>query len=336
MRDPRVSILLPCRNADAYLSDAIASLEEQTFGDFEVIAVDDGSTDDTANILNAWATRDGRVRVSHMPPRGIVRALQVAAGASRAPLLARMDADDIASPDRLKRQIAYLDARPDVVACGTRIRYIPRSAVKDGARRYELWINSLSEPALLERDLFVECPIAHPTLLVRRAAFERAGGYRETAWPEDYDLVFRLWRAGGRLANVPEVLLDWRESQTRLSRTDARYTEDALRRCKVHHLAASLLDGVDRVIVWGAGPVGKAFARMVAETGRRMAAFVDVDPRKIGQTVYAAPVIAPAGLNAFRGVFVLAAVSGAGPRAEIRAALDAADWREMRDYCAVA
>jgi hypothetical protein len=90
------------------------------------------------------------------------------------------------------------------------------------------------------------------------------------------------------------------------------------------------------VVVWGAGPVGKGFARLLREAGIVLRAFVDLDPRKIGQTIHGAPVIAPAGLDAFRGAFALAAVAGAGPRSEIRAALDSAGWREMVEYCAVA
>ena len=106
-----------------------------------------------------------------------------------------------------------------------------------------------------ERDLFVECPIPHPSLVVRTAAFERVGGYRDTEWPEDYDLVLRLWQEGYRLGKVPEVLLEWREGDQRLSRTDPRYGEEAFRRCKVHYLGHRLAGR--SVVVWGAGPVGR-------------------------------------------------------------------------------
>jgi GT2 family glycosyltransferase len=351
---PRVSVLLPCRNAAAYLPEAIASLEAQTYADFEVVAVDDGSADATAALLDAWAARDGRVRVLRTPPRGLVPALSSALAVAAGELIARMDADDVAEPDRLARQVALLDARPDVVACGTRVRYFPRDVVRDGARRYERWLNGLTEPEDLARDIFVECPIAHPTLVVRRAALEAVGGYRDPGWPEDYDLVLRLWAAGGRLANVPAVLLRWRERLDRTSRTDPRYSADAFRRCKVHHLRRTLLrarqtagaaggegasagEGPARpAVVWGAGPVGKLFARELIRQGVPLAAFVDLDPRKIGQRVYGVPVVAPAEIARFRGALALAAVGSPGAREEIRAALDDAGWREGVDYVAVA
>ncbi|HEX7091196.1 MAG TPA: glycosyltransferase [Longimicrobiales bacterium] len=372
---PRVSVLLPCRNAAAHLPEAIASLEAQTYADFEVLAVDDGSTDATAALLEAWAARDGRVRVLRAPPRGLVPALASALDAAAGELIARMDADDIAEPDRLARQVALLDASPDVVACGTRVRYFPRAAVRDGVRRYEQWLNALTEPEELARDIFVECPIAHPALVVRRAALLAVGGYRDPGWPEDYDLVLRLWAAGGRLANVPAVLLRWRERPDRTSRTDPRYAADAFRRCKVHHLRRTLLRappaagaaggdvaGPEAVaacpeaaaagqeapapgsegaparpaVVWGAGPVGKRFARELICQGVPLAAFVDLDPRKIGQQVYGVPVVAPAEIGRFRGALALAAVGSPGARQEIRAALDDAGWREGVDYVAVA
>ncbi len=333
-RTPRVSVLLPCRDAAATMDEALASLRAQTFTDFEVIAVDDGSNDGTPDVLAGWAERDPRIHTDRTPPRGIVATLRAAAERARGELLARMDADDIAMPERLERQVAFLDANPDVAACGTRVRYIPRHLVRDGARRYEHWINGLVLPDEIERDLFVECPIPHPSLVVRRTAFEQAGGYQDTGWPEDYDLVLRLWQQGGRLGKVPEVLLKWREGGERLSRTDPRYGEDAFRRCKVHYLKRRITGRP--VVVWGAGPVGKAFARTLQAAGEQVVAFVDLDPRKIGQTIYGAPVIRPSDIEQHRGAYVVGAVGSADARAEIRRALAAAGFREPQEYCAVA
>ncbi|MBX6363734.1 MAG: glycosyltransferase [Gemmatimonadetes bacterium] len=332
----RLSILLPCRDAAAVLPAAIASLERQTFAAYEVVAVDDGSRDATPALLAAWASRDARVRVLRTPPRGIAHALALALAEARGELVARMDADDVAAPDRLERQVAFLDSEPEVAACGCGVRYFPRPVVRDGARRYEAWLNSLSTPASLARDIFVECPIAHPTLVARRAALEAVGGYRDPGWPEDYDLVLRLWAAGRALASVPRVLLHWRESPGRASRVDPRYSPDAFRRCKVHYLKATLLRRRAGVVVWGAGPVGKAFALELRRQDVPVRAFVDLDPRKIGQEIHGAPVIPPERIDAFRGAFAVAAVGSPGAREEIRGVLDAAGWKELEDYCAVA
>ncbi len=332
---PLISVLLPCRDAAPHLGEAIASLEAQSLADYEVIAIDDGSRDGTGALLDAWAARDARIRVHRTAAHGIVAALRHACDLSRAGILARMDADDIAHPHRLAAQLTLLHERTDVAVCGTRIRYFPRRLVRDGARRYERWINTLIEPAEIARDMFVECAIPHPTLMLRRAALDAVGGWTDVDGPEDYDLILRLYGGGHAMAKVPRVLLRWREGPARLSRTDPRYGEDAFRRCKARHLAATLLRGRP-VVVWGAGPVGKGFARALVAEGLRLVAFVDLDPRKIGQTIHDVPVIDPSAIDAFPDAFTVAAVSGARARSEIRAALRRAGRVEMKDFCAVA
>ena len=197
--DRRVSVLFPCRDAAAHLPEAIASIRDQTFEAYEVLAVDDGSTDLTRQLLHAWADEDPRVRLLRTPRRGLVPALASALAAARCALVARMDADDVAEPDRLAQQVALLDRDPSVAACGTGVEYFPPEHVRNGAMRYQAWLNSLCTPEDIARDVFVECPLAHPTLMIRRSVLLAVGGYRELDWPEDYDLVLRVWAAGHRL-----------------------------------------------------------------------------------------------------------------------------------------
>ena len=158
----------------------------------------------------------------------------------------------------------------------------------------------------------------HPTIVVRREALDAAGGYRDCGWPEDYDLVLRLWARGARFRNVDQLVLRWREHGERASRMGEAYTLDAFVRCKVHHLRASLLGDAMPVVIWGAGPVGKAFAREFIRSGTSVAAFVDVDPRKIGHEVAGAPVVAVADAPRFADAFAIGAVSGVEGRSRVR------------------
>jgi glycosyltransferase involved in cell wall biosynthesis len=332
---PRISVLMPCRDAAPCIDDSLASLSAQTFTDFEVIVVDDGSLDDTAARIERWSAEDRRIRAVPADGRGIVDALRCASRHASGEIIARMDADDIAHPLRFEKQLERLSAIPSIDACGTGVRYFPRQDIRDGALRYEGWLNSLIEPAAIARDMFVECPIAHPSLMIRREALDGAGGYIDRGWPEDYDLLFRLWALGRSMASTREVLLDWRDRPDRLSRTDLRYAPAAFRRCKSFYLRHHLLAGRD-VVVWGAGPVGKAFARQLLADGAAVRAFVDLDPRKIGQIVHQAPVIGPSSLDPSVDAFVVAAVGSARGRAGIRADLLARGKVEMRDFCAVA
>ena len=347
---PRVSVLMPCRDAAEHIDAAITSIRDQTFPDFEVVAVDDGSVDDTPERLRAWAREDDRVRLLQSHGRGLVAALATGLAAARAPIVARMDADDIAEPMRLEKQLTLMDADPRVAACGTGVTYFPETDVRDGARRYEAWLNRLVSHDEIARGIFVECPIPHPTLVIRRHVLLAVGGYRELGWPEDYDLVLRVWSAGYRLANVPEVLLRWREHPERASRTDGRYADMEFRRIKIFFLQRTLLAGGRHAVVWGAGPIGKTFARDLADAGTPIAAFVDIDPDKIGQEIHGAPVLPPesvapfveayeppaGGPGARRTPLILAAVGQEGAREEIRAECRRQGLVEMDDFVAVA
>jgi cellulose synthase/poly-beta-1,6-N-acetylglucosamine synthase-like glycosyltransferase len=329
-------VLLPVRNGDRFLGPALESLYRQTFSDFEIVAVDDGSTDGTLSLLREEARRDPRLVVLTQEPAGIARALEAARGRARGTYLARMDADDESEPERFQQQMDLMKSDRRVVACGTQVTYFPRPAVRKGAQRYEAWINRCISHDRMIRDLFIECPLPHPTFCLRADATRLVGGYRDRGWPEDYDLLLRLWEAGGRLAKVPRPLLRWRESPGRLSRTHAAYSPESFRRCKVAFLLRTHLARGRGAVIWGAGPVGKALARELKRQGGTVLAFVDLNPNKVGQEVHGAPVVPPSEVNRYRKGFSLAAVGQPGGRKQIRAALLEAGWVELQDFVAVA
>lgn len=330
-----MSVLLPVRDGEAFLAEALDSLAAQTFADLEVVIVDDGSRDSSPELAAAYAARDRRFRVVRQAPAGIVAALERARYEARGRLLARMDADDVALPDRLRLQVEALE-REGLDAVGGAVEVVADGRVTDGLARYAAWLNALVTEEAAARDVFVECPLPHPTLVVRREALERAGGYRETGWPEDYDLVLRLWAAGARFRNVEPVVLRWRDRPERQSRVDPRYGEDAFRRCKVHHLRRTLLGGGRAAVVWGSGPVGKGFARELLAAGVPVEAFVDVDPRKHGKRIYGVPVVPPEESGRFRAAVALGAVAGAEGRARVRELAYAEGRRDGDDFAAVA
>jgi hypothetical protein len=216
------------------------------------------------------------------------------------------------------------------------VAYFPRHLVRAGARRYEAWLNSAVTPEGIEASIFVECPIPHPTFFLRAGAVERVGGYRDRGWPEDYDLVLRLWRSGCRLGKVPEVLHRWRDRPDRLSRTHPAYASDAFLACKVHHLRRSLLGGGRSAVVWGAGPVGKVAARALRSAGTPIEAFVELDPRKIDQTIHGAVVLDTARALQLRGPLHLAAVGQEGARERIVETLLGARFALLDDFVAIA
>ncbi|MFZ6026732.1 MAG: glycosyltransferase [Chloroflexota bacterium] len=337
---PAVSVLLPCYNAASTLPEALYSLLQQSWTDFDIIAIDDGSTDDTQAVLNAWAARDSRVRVVERPHAGIIAALNTGIEASTGPLLARMDADDRCHPERLARQVAYLQAHPQVAVLGCRVAGFPAEALRGGFQMYIQWSNALIEDADIRREMFVESPLVHPSVLIRREWLARVGGYQERGWAEDYDLWLRLYLAGANFYKLPVVLLDWRETPQRLTRSDSRYSLENFLRAKAHYLARGPLAGRDAVIIWGAGMVGRRLSKHLQRQKVPLVAFVDIDPHKVGCTRRGAPILAPEALldcwNRYRNPAVLAAVGARGARQIIRQRLETLGLREGQAWWSAA
>ena len=333
---PRAAVLLPARDAAGTVRAAAVSILRQGFRDLALVAVDDGSVDGTAGVLEALARRDRRVQLIHGPGEGIAGALNRGLARCDAEVVVRMDADDVAHPRRIELQLAALDADPSLAAVGSRVRLFPRREVAGGMTRYAAWLNGLVTPELVARDLLVEAPLVHPASAIRREVLEGSGGWRDGDFPEDYDLWLRLSAEGHRLSNLPEVLLDWRESRARLTRTDERYSIARHVALKAAWLAAGPLADRREVAIWGAGETGRTLARALAPHGVAVVLFLEVDPRKIGRTVLGAPVVSCEEAARARGLPLLVAVGAAGARELIRAELGRRGFEEIRDYRCVA
>src|SRR5262249_35640189 len=174
---PSVSVLLPAFNAAATLAACLRSVVRQTERDWECVLIDDGSTDDTLALAQVFAARDPRFVVVAAPHRGLVAALTTGLAHCRAPVVARMDADDLMHRERLRAQLRALDATPELAGVGCHVRIVPRAALRDGLRAYERWLNTIDSPERVRAEAFVECPVAHPTLALRPDVL-RSLGYR--------------------------------------------------------------------------------------------------------------------------------------------------------------
>lgn len=332
---PALSVLLPAWNAEGTLPAALRSVLRQRERDWECVVVDDGSSDRTLEVSRAFAARDARFVVVPIPHAGIVAALNAGLERCRSDVVVRMDADDVMHRDRLALQRAALEADPALAAVGTRVRFFPRAAMGPGLRQYERWLNAMDSPARVAADAFVECPVAHPTLAVRRAVLA-AHGYRETAWAEDYDLVLRLLAGGHAIGVVPRRLHAWRLHARRLSLTSPRYAIARFTACKAAFLAGGLLARSAEYVLWGYGATGRALRRALLAHGRRPSHIVEVHPGRLGNRIHGAPVIAPADLAVVRGLSVVVSVAHAGPRAEVRAWMARLGRRELVDYVCAA
>lgn len=342
MASPSVSVVLPARNAAATLGAAVASLRAQDLEDFEIVLVDHASTDGTSALMREFARRDDRIRV-HRCGGGYIEACNLAWQSASGDLVARMDGDDLADPARLRKQRDLLASRPDLSGCATRVRIRKRNgtgALSDpdgGYLRYERWINGLVEPGEIERERFIDSPLPHPTILLRRSALEEAGGYGDPPWAEDYDLWLRLIEGGRRLGKVPEVLLDWIDGPERASRRLDRYALARFQEAKAHYLARNPLVRENGVVICGAGPTGKDLANRLRRREVAVHAFLEVNVRQIGQRIGGVPVLPSDRAPDFAGSAVMLAASGREPgRDRIRELLATAGFVEGADFFCVA
>lgn len=338
MDTPKVSVLLPVRSGGPWLEDSLASLARQTLRTFEVIAVDDGSTDGSEILLDRWAANDTRFTVIHRQAQGLVAALNHGLDQCRTSLVARMDADDISHPRRLELQAALLATRPEVGVVSCLVRHFPSRRVAKGFRLYEAWLNSLTSHEEMVRERFIESPVAHPSVMVRRDLLTTVGGWRDQGWPEDYDLWLRLFQAGIVFSKLERPLFFWREHGGRLTRTDDRYSVPSFLRCKAHYLVRGPLTDAHKIILWGAGQTGRRLSKFLLEEKVEIAAVVDIDEAKIGRKLRGIPVISPDDLpkQLDTGTVVLAAVASRGARELIRARLNEIGLEEGRTFWCVA
>ncbi len=332
---PLVSILIPAHNAAGTLEACLGSVIRQTLSSWECVVVDDGSTDGTPALVRRLADAEPRIRSVRCNRVGLIRALNAGLDHCRGSYLARMDADDLMHRHRLQEQVDLLERRDDLAGAGCHVRLFPRRELGPGIREYEDWLNGIDSPEKIERNAYVECPLAHPTLMLRTDRIRRLR-YRDRGWPEDYDLILRILSGGERLGVVPNRRLSWRRSPAALSRTDPAYAIERFTDCKAHFLARTFLGGGDRYILWGYGGTARSLSRALRGLGKIPSHIVDLHPGRLGNRIHGAPVIAPDELGSISREPLVVSVAGAEPRTRIRDFLSAMGWEELRDFLCAA
>lgn len=335
-RIPLVSLLMSVRNGQGHLRACLDSLCAQTLDDAEFVVVNDGSTDETGALLAEYAAMEPRLRVLARPVSdcgGLIHALNWGLSEVRGKYVARMDADDVCHPRRLELQAAHLEAEPDAGVVSCLVAYGGDRQACEGYACHVDWLNTLRGHDCMALQRFVESPIANPSAMFRRELAERLGGYRDGSFPEDYEFWLRLFAGGVRFGKVQQELLTWNDPPDRLTRTHPRYSPEAFARIKCEYLALWLQKrGIGRVWVWGAGKSSRQRMEFLTVRGVEIEAYVDIDPRKVGNVVLGRRVYGRNELPGPGGVFVLTAVGSRGARDEIEGFLATRGWIQGRDY----
>ena len=229
MSENLISVVIPAFNADRFVESAVRSIMNQTETDLEIIVVNDASTDRTADILSDLKNEDKRILVITRPANGgITAALNDGLGVARGQFIARMDADDIALPDRLERQLEFLKLHPKIGLCGTgRVIIDERDNVISAPP-------TLAGSTRIKRILKYSSPVAHPTWMIRTSIVRALGGYRNLAPAEDYDFILRVVESGWDVENLPFVGIRYRVSNSSTA------SKSALRQRKAFNFVRSL------------------------------------------------------------------------------------------------
>ena len=328
---PEISVILPFYNAEQTLEAAIKSILNQSFSNFELLLVDNNSTDQSFSIAGKLAKKDMRIRLLQEKKQGVANAMNCGLKNARGTFIARMDADDISMPDRLEKQLQFLNANPDVDFVGCHVKYIPHNKNTAGFRRFVNWVNSFHLPTEIELNRFVEIPVINPTIFFRKELFKKYGGNLDGDFPEDYEMQLRFLDAGVKIAKLPEMLLEWHDSSTRLTRTDERYSTEAFFRTKAKYFknrAEKYNPFHPEIWVWGAGRKTRQRAKLLVFEGVKIAGYIDIQKDKTTrETILFYKDIPKPGK-----IFIVSLVTNYGAREQIKEFLLSKDYVEGVDF----
>lgn len=309
---------------------------EQSFSAFELVIVDDGSTDGTSAIIQKFRDCDSRVKAYHLNHSGIARALNFGIKMSHGELIARMDADDYSTPDRLLKQYEYLQQHPETGLVSCRVKYEGDELENAGYAAHVKWLNVRLTHDEINLGRFQESPLAHPSVCFRRSLIARYGGYTEGAVPEDYELWLRWMHHGVKMEKINDILLHWSDLPNRLSRIHGHYSQESFYRVKAIYLEKYLTclfgKATPEIWVWGAGRTTNNRVKHLISRGWKPTKYIDVKPRAeaASKFIHYADIPAPG------NVFILSYVSDRKGKEQIYAHLKSLGYREGTDFLMMA
>ena len=280
-----ITILMPVKNAAPFLEDCLDSIVKQSITHWELIAVDDHSSDDSMEILKSYAAMGYRIKPLKNNGIGVIMALRTAYKQARGNFITRMDADDIMAENKLELLHERLAGQGIGHLAVGHVKYFSREGVGEGYRKYALWLNRLTAGEVNFSDIYRECPIPSPCWMVAREDLDNIGAFDSDIYPEDYDLAFRFRKAGLNILGVQEEIHHWRDHPSRASRNDTNYADNRFAELKVKHFLDQDRLGPLPLVIWGAGRKGKDVARLFRSRGQAFRWVTDND-KKIGKSIY--------------------------------------------------
>ncbi|MEO9476995.1 MAG: glycosyltransferase [Cyclobacteriaceae bacterium] len=283
---PLVSIIMAVKDTAPYLHACLDSILAQTYQNWELIAVNDHSSDASPDILQAYAARDPRIRFFNSNRPKLIPTLQVGYAEARGTLINRMDSDDMMPDYKLEVLVDEWNnyGKGTVIAGGT-AHFVDEGEVGDGFIKYEKWLNEVARTSSHYQEIYRECVIPSHSWIIHKEDFDSAGAFDPVVYPEDYDLCFRFYRLGLTIIGIDKVLHYWRDRSDRISRTWEEYKDNRYFDLKLRYFYELDRDRARPLVLWGAGRNGKDLARLLQSHDDEFHWVCD-NERKIGKDIY--------------------------------------------------
>ena len=322
---------MPVKNAEPFLEECLDSIIDQTYSNWELIAIDDHSDDNSYNTLLGYSFKDDRIKVKKNNGNGIIEALRLAFNESTGKFISRMDADDIMVREKLAVLHAGLTKFGEGFLSVGLVEYFAREKLGMGYKIYETWLNSLTYHGINFEEIYKECVIPSPCWMVHRTELIRAGAFENDVYPEDYDLAFRFYKEGLKPIPCKFILHKWRDHESRASRNNAHYQDNTFLSLKINHFMELDRDPARPLVLWGAGKRGKALSKLLIE--KEVDFFwVSNNIKKHGVNIYGRIIKNVAYVEALTKPQIIINVSGPDDQNGIRAYLNASLLASMEDY----
>lgn len=326
-----VSIVVPFKNTAQYLPECLDSIIAQTHKNWEILAVNDHSTDNSLGILKSYAKKDNRIKVFGNTGKGIIPALQLAYKNSNGEFITRMDSDDIMVSNRLEVMFNDLKSYGKGHVSVGQVRYFSHRGISDGYSRYEKWLNGLTAKGTNYSEIYKECVIPSPCWMTHMDDFKRAGGFDSNRYPEDYDLTFRFYEHQLKVIPCKQVLLHWRDYDTRTSRTHEHYAQNYFLDIKLFYFLELDHQPKRPLVIWGAGFKGKKIAKNLLEEKITFTWLCD-NPKKINKKIYGQELNHFSKLEQLKNPQSIITVANEGAQLEIKKYLTGLNQNTMEDF----
>jgi glycosyltransferase involved in cell wall biosynthesis len=323
---------MAARNTAPYLPDCLQSILNQTYPHWELLAVNDRSSDDTRKILEEYAALDNRIKVFDSRGERLIPALQEGFRQSSGMLINRMDSDDRMPENKLSLLVnAWLKHGKGTVIAGGTEHFVEEGIVGEGFRRYEEWLNEVARTGSHYEQIYKECVIPSHSWIIHRDDLKTVGAFDPDVYPEDYDLCFRFYEAGLRVEGIDHVLHYWRDRSDRISRTWEEYKDNRYFDLKLDYFYKLDRDLTRELVIWGAGKNGKDLIKEVLKRNDHPIWVCD-NARKIGKHIYGLKLHASGHISMCENPQILIAVSSDTDRQDILSKLTKWNKLPVRDY----